>query len=158
MSALLGRPSLRIIDADFQRVLDGVHAGAFVYCDPPYAPLSGTSKFTAYTAGGFSDADQARLQRCVLSLARQGCSVVVSNSATPLITRLYADDAEAQAAGLSVHLAAARRSINANAVARGKIAECVITNVPFRAQCGAATSHHSPSPRRGSSVGGADMR
>ncbi len=132
VSALLGRPSLRIIEADFQRVLDGVDAGAFVYCDPPYARLDGKESFTGYTASGFSDADQRRLQRRVVSLANQGCSVVVSNSAAPLITRLYADDAEARAAGLQVQVVAARRNINANGANRGAVQEYIITNLPLR--------------------------
>ena len=32
--------------------------GDFVYCDPPYAPVSETARFSHYTPGGFSMADQ----------------------------------------------------------------------------------------------------
>ena len=71
-----------------------------------------------------------RLQQRVVALAHRGCSVMVSNSKTPLVTRLYAVDAEARAAGLRVHEVSARRSINSNASARGPITECVITNLP----------------------------
>ncbi len=60
--------------------------------------------------------------------------MVVSNSAAPLITRLYADDAEARAAGLQVQVVAARRNINANGADRGAIQEYIITNLPLRGQ------------------------
>ena len=132
VSACLGRLAVRIVEADFDRVLDEVQVGDFVYCDPPYAPLNGTANFTTYTSGGFSAADQRRLQRRVVSLARDGCRVVVSNSAAPLITQLYRDNAEARDAGLRVYEVAAKRSISANAAGRGPIAEYIITNLPLR--------------------------
>ena len=128
-SAVLNRSSVRVMEADFEVILDTPQPGDFVYCDPPYAPVSETSDFTAYTPGGFSNRDQRRLQRRVVELANRGCWVVVSNSAAALIERLYADDAEARAAGLRVHPVSARRNVNANATGRGAVSELVVTNV-----------------------------
>ena len=57
--------------------------GDFVYCDPPYAPLSRTANFAHYTAGGFSDADHRRLQAALVAAARRGAIVLLSNSSAP---------------------------------------------------------------------------
>ena len=48
--------------------------GDFVYCDPPYAPLSRTASFASYTADGFSLTDQARLCDAVIAASRRGAS------------------------------------------------------------------------------------
>ena len=45
--------------AAFDSALAAVDRGDFVYLDPPYAPLSGTARFTSYTAGGFDPDEQA---------------------------------------------------------------------------------------------------
>ena len=60
----------------FEQVLSEAGAGHFVYCDPPYAPLSRTAAFAHYTAGGFNDRDQTRLQESVLNAARRGAVVL----------------------------------------------------------------------------------
>lgn len=109
--------------------LDTAKAADFLYFDPPYAPLNTTARFTSYTAAGFSDADQRRLQEVVIDLALRGCRVVVSNSTAPLITELYARSTRARRAGLRAHIVAAKRSINSDPTRRGEIAEYIITNV-----------------------------
>ena len=86
-SALLKRASLR--RAQFDDALSRVQAGDVVYLDPPYAPLSATANFRAYTAGGFGDQDQRRLRDCMLALARDGVHVLLSNSTAPPIIKLY---------------------------------------------------------------------
>ena len=45
------RPGVTIELQPFDRTLAEAGAGDFVYCDPPYAPLSRTSSFANYTAG-----------------------------------------------------------------------------------------------------------
>jgi DNA adenine methylase len=64
----------------FDETLAGARRGDFVYCDPPYAPLSPTSSFANYTADGFTAFDQWRLQQSVIAACRRGARVVVSNS------------------------------------------------------------------------------
>ena len=66
-----------------RRALQAACAGDLIYLDPPYALLSATASFTSYTAGGFSDQDQRRLQEVVLELAGRGCSVGLNNSTAP---------------------------------------------------------------------------
>jgi len=112
----------------FEQTLADAGPGDFVYCDPPYAPLSRTSSFANYTADGFSSEDQARLQRAVIAACGRGARVVLSNSSAPEILSLYSD-AAAREAGLHVHLVPARRAINARAASRGPVNEVLVSNV-----------------------------
>jgi DNA adenine methylase len=129
-SALLRHADLRV--GSFESVLERAKPGDFVYFDPPYAPLSPTARFTSYTADGFGEAGHVRLQQVAVALARRGCAVVLSNSAAPLVRRLYDRNAEARAAGLEAHLVRARRAINCLPSARGEVFEYLITNVRAR--------------------------
>ena len=127
--ALIGA-RVDISQAGFESVLDRARPDDFLYFDPPYAPLSKTSQFTSYTAGGFSLADQRRLQEAVIELARRGCWVLLSNSTAPEIADLYDSSAAASSAGLRAFKVPARRAINSNASRRGEVMEYLITNVP----------------------------
>ena len=117
----------------FDSVLDAAGKGDFVYFDPPYAPLSATAHFTAYTAGGFNSAGQRQLQRVVVELAERGCHVLLSNSTAQEIADLYDGNRDALRAGIRAHKVPARRAINANAARRGEVMEYAITNMPERA-------------------------
>lgn len=130
-AVLSGRSAEIRFDA-FEGVLAHAKRGDFLYLDPPYAPLTATSRFTAYTESGFTSEDQRRLQRVVVTLAERGCHVVLSNSTAPLVRDLYEHDERARGAGLRVWRVRARRAINARGSARGPIDELVITNVPRR--------------------------
>ena len=112
--------------APFDAALHTAGAGDFVYCDPPYAPLSRTSSFAHYTAGGFGPADQIRLQEAVALAVRRGAWVVVSNSSAPEIERGY------RKLGMSVERVGARRAINSRASLRGTVDELIISNVPVK--------------------------
>src|SRR5262249_46611276 len=46
----LSRPGIAVDLRPFHETLADVRRGDFVYCDPPYAPLSRTSSFANYTA------------------------------------------------------------------------------------------------------------
>ena len=128
VAAVLRDPRVVVQRGSFERPLAEAGAGDFVYCDPPYAPLSKTASFANYTAHGFSADDQARLQQAVIAAVKRGAYVIVSNSSAPDIRRLYAG-AEARDAGLSVSRVLARRAINSSPGQRGPIVELVATNV-----------------------------
>jgi DNA adenine methylase len=115
--------------ASFDATLAQAGRGDFVYCDPPYAPLSRSASFAHYTAGGFTAVDQIRLQEAVIMAARRGAMVLVSNSSAPEIVRGYSTPA-ALNAGLVVGRVSARRAINSDAGKRGLIDELIITNAP----------------------------
>jgi DNA adenine methylase len=122
------RPGVTIEHRGFDVTLAGAGAGDFVYCDPPYAPLSRTANFASYTAEGFTPFDQHRLQQAILAACRRGAWVVMSNSSAGEIVAAYSTP-EAERSGLSIRRVAARRSINSRASARGPVAELIITNV-----------------------------
>ena len=126
-----GAPGVEIKLAGFDETLDDTGPGDFVYCDPPYAPLSLTASFSSYTADGFSLTDQTRLCDAIIEASRRGALVVVSNSSAPQILSLYSST-RARAAGLHVRLVPARRSINSRAAARGPVNEVLVTNVRGR--------------------------
>ena len=129
-SAALGGPRVSLAVRPFDAALAGAGQDDFVYLDPPYAPLSGTARFTSYTAGGFGDLEQEQLQRTVIALAARGASVLLSNSVAPQIRLLYAGRGAARLAGLRATTVAARRAINSRAASRGPVREYLITNVP----------------------------
>jgi len=100
---------------DFEELLDQAGEGDFVYCDPPYEPLSATSNFKSYTHSGFTQDDQIRLRDACARAAKRGAYVAVSNSHTPFILELYS--------WWEIHELTASRNINSNGKARGKISE-----------------------------------
>jgi DNA adenine methylase len=128
VASAFGSPQVSIECTPFEDVLAGAGAGDFVYCDPPYAPLSRTASFAHYTAGGFSAFDQRRLQQAVIAACRRGASVLLSNSSAPEIVDLYSS-AAAKRVGLRLQLVPARRAINSRGTARGTVSEVVVTNV-----------------------------
>jgi DNA adenine methylase len=104
----------------FERVLDDARAGDFIYFDPPYDPVSDTSDFTSYTAGRFGKPEQERLAEVFRELHGRGCGVMLSNSDTPFVHRLYA--------GFKVERVSCNRAINSRADARGAVFEVIVTN------------------------------
>jgi DNA adenine methylase len=128
VAAAFGEPDVSLECAPFDEVLAGAGHGDFVYCDPPYAPLSRTASFAHYTAGGFTAFDQRRLQQAVIDACARGASVLLSNSSAPEIVELYSSPA-AQRVGLRLQLVPARRAINSRATARGTVSEVMVSNV-----------------------------
>jgi DNA adenine methylase len=128
VAAALAGPGVNIELKPFDQTLAEAGAGDFVYCDPPYAPLSRTSNFAHYTADGFTAFDQRRLQQAVVAACLRGAFVVVSNSSAVEIVRGYTAP-DAQRAGLRVRRVPARRAINSRASSRGPVDELIISNV-----------------------------
>jgi DNA adenine methylase len=105
----------------FDAVLDRAHTSQdFVYFDPPYHPISVTSRFTEYNRYAFNEMDQIRLQDTFTQLAARGVKVMLSNSDCLFIRELYQD--------FKIHTILAARAINSNAEKRGKITEVLVTS------------------------------
>jgi len=128
----LSRPGVELRFGTYQSVEPLARRGDFLYFDPPYAPISRTSSFTAYTPSPFDRSDQEQLQRLVVALAHRGCRLLLSNSTASEIGALYDGNAEARAAGLVARRVPARRAVNSNARRRGAVEEYLITNIEER--------------------------
>ena len=100
---------VRIESRDFQSIINGAKEGDVIYCDPPYVPLSATSNFTTYSAGGFSEEDQIRLATLAKASASRGVPVLISNHCTKFTDSLYQNANAKKIVKLSV-----RRLISCN--------------------------------------------
>ena len=129
-AAALSAPGVELRWGSFESTLEFAQAGDFLYFDPPYAPVSRTASFTAYTTARFSLGDQARLLAVVVELARRGCHLVVSNSTAGEIAAMYDRNTDARAAGLRTHRVQARRAINSKASHRGPVFEYLMVHAP----------------------------
>jgi DNA adenine methylase len=104
--------------SDFRELPTFAEEGDFIYLDPPYHPRSDTAYFTSYTRTAFGVADQEELAAVFAALARRKCKVMLSNSDTPLVHKLYR--------GFRIEKVSARRNINSRAERRGPIDEVVV--------------------------------
>lgn len=107
---------------DFEKAAREAERGDLVYFDPPYVPISKSSNFTGYTAGGFTKEDQERLRDVADLLRLRGVHVLISNSNAPLVRELY-DERRFTIVPIS-----ARRSVNATASGRGAITELLMVS------------------------------
>jgi DNA adenine methylase len=94
--------------------------GDFVYLDPPYDPLNGTSSFTGYAENGFTRKDQLKLYKIFNDLDSKKCMLMLSNSDTPFIRELYSN--------FDIKEVNAKRMINCKGDKRGEVKELVIRN------------------------------
>jgi len=112
-----------LIVADFEQAVAGVTTDDFVYCDPPYVPVSATSKFTSYASAGFTQADQERLGRLLRRLREEKVRVLLSNSDCPVTRKLYR--------GLRPRAVGVRRSINSDGAKRGLVSELMVRSFNY---------------------------
>jgi len=116
--------NVKIVEQDYKQVLKEAKKGDFVYFDPPYYPLNRTSSFTGYTADSFLEKEQEELRDTYLELHKKGCFVMLSNSNTEFINKLYSGLDKK----IKVCKVDASRMINSDATKRGKIKEVLVIN------------------------------
>jgi DNA adenine methylase len=114
------RAELRSID--YKNALTSCRKADFVYLDPPYQPPSKTSSFTDYTPGGFSEKDQEDLSDEFGKLVDRGCTVLLSNSETPLTRHLYRD--------FEIKKVTVNRPINSVGEGRKGYRELIVLGIP----------------------------
>jgi DNA adenine methylase len=88
-SSILRQTNASIRALDYRQATENCREGDLVYLDPPYDPTSKTSAFTDYTSSGFTKEDQEALAEYFVALAKKGCTVLLSNSDTGMVRRLY---------------------------------------------------------------------
>ena len=102
----------------FEKALEDVKKGDFVYFDSPYAPLNPTS-FDSYTKEGFTEEEHRRLAELFRRLTVQGVYCMLTNHNTELIRELYE--------GFLIEEIDVRRAINSDPKKR-KGKEVIIRN------------------------------
>jgi len=121
VSEFLNKIEIVILNCDYKETCEMAKSGDFVYLDPPYHPISKTASFTKYNKNDFSEKDQIELSKVFKELDKKGCYVMLSNSNTEFIKRLYT--------GYRIQEISANRFINCKANKRGKSnIEVIITN------------------------------
>ena len=116
-----------IICGDYKNILSHLGKGYnFIYFDPPYRPLMGSSNFNQYSKSGFGDSEQVELKAFSDRLTDRGCHLMLSNSdstnedGTSYFETLYN--------GYTFSKLLAQRSISADAKKRKKQSEVLIKN------------------------------
>ena len=112
---------------DYKEVLKKAKKGDFLYFDPPYYPINKTSSFTSYTKEAFLEKEQIELRDTFAELTKKGCFVMLSNSDTSFINKIYSE-IKIKGKLIRVNKVYAGRMINSDASKRGKITEVLITN------------------------------
>ena len=119
--------NVRVVCGDYAQSETFIDGGTFAYFDPPYRPLTATSRFTAYSRDGFGDREQMALARFIDRLSARGAYVMASNSDPK-----NADASDNFLDGLysrrKIFRVGAGRAINAKGHGRGKINELLIAS------------------------------
>lgn len=110
--------------SDFRATMAEAGAGDFVYCDPPYLPLTASSNFTAYSADGFSEKAHEELVNSAQDAVERGATVVIANHDTPVSRRIYRNADEIRS--LSV-----RRTVSCKGNGRGMVPELMAIYRPY---------------------------
>lgn len=120
VSKYLKTANIQILNGDYEKALEDIPTNSFVYLDPPYHPISESSKFTGYVQGGWTEKDQLRLRDVCNLLNEKGIKFLLSNSSADFIKEIYA--------GYRIHIVKATRSVNSDSTKRGQIDEFLIRN------------------------------
>jgi DNA adenine methylase len=118
VSSLLSKATL--LSGSFKEAVKSAKKGDFIYFDPPYYPVTKTANFTSYNSNGFLEKEQEELRDLFVELDKKGCFVMLSNSYSDYISKLYK--------GYEQNVVTANRAINSKGSGRGKVKEYLILN------------------------------
>ena len=120
VSNFLNANEIKITNLDYAEALKKIGKNSLVYFDPPYHPVSDSSNFTGYVAGGWGEDEQKRLRDLCDQLTEKKVKFLLSNSSAPLIYDLYKN--------YQIKTIKAVRSINSVGTKRGDVDEVLIKN------------------------------
>lgn len=124
-SNLLQNVSLQV--GDYKTCEDFIDEKTFLYCDPPYRPLTETSAFTSYSENRFADKEQIELAQFLERIARKGAAILASNS-DPRNIDVNDNFFDELYKHFEIKRVFAARAINSNSNKRGIISEILISN------------------------------
>lgn len=110
---------IHLAKRSYYKILTMTKQCDFIYLDPPYPPINGTSFFQHYTKDKFPKKDQAEVAELAQKLNQKGCFVMISNANTAMIQQLYEK--------WNIHELQTTRYISCKSE-RLKVNELVITN------------------------------
>lgn len=112
--------------ADYKESKKYLDKNSFIYLDPPYKPLNGTSTFNGYS-GVFDDKNQVELANFYKKIDKIGAKALLSNSNPKLengegyyFDGLYGD--------FNIYFVDAKRFINSKGTGRGPVKEILVSN------------------------------
>jgi len=115
--------NVTILSSDFEVILQNVPKDSFVYLDPPYRPISKTSRFNDYYKLRFNETDNNRLVNSLNDLNKSGVKFMLNNSFS--VDDQYIDK---NYSSFVTSIIVANRMMSSQSNKRGKISEIVITN------------------------------
>lgn len=111
LAASMALQGVKLVKGDYKKVLKKkARPGDFVYLDPPYYPAGGYADFKRYTKEFFYEEDHIELRDEFCRLVDSGCSVILTNSNTDFVRKLYE--------GFDYEAVETRRNISSNASMR----------------------------------------
>ena len=125
-SELLQNVQMKV--GDYKECEYFVDYNTFLYIDPPYRPLTGTSAFTSYSENQFLDKEQIELAQFIERITVKKSSVIASNS-DPKNIDINDNFFDELYSTFEIERVSASRMINANPEKRGAINELLITNI-----------------------------
>lgn len=123
INTLMNSKPIYFISGDFEKTWDYITNDSFIYLDPPYRPLSGSSSFTSYTSSPFNDKSQERVKLFCDKAIKEGANIMVSNSYDPnddFLLKLWKN--------YTIIQIEANRSSGGKGAMRGSILENLIKN------------------------------
>lgn len=121
-----GEFKVKILNKDFSELKEYIDVNTFVYCDPPYRPVT-VGGFTSYNKSNFNDKSQILLRDFYKLMDAKGAKVMLSNSdpknldeKDTFFDELYSN--------FNIKKVYSKRNINSVGNRRGKITELLIIN------------------------------
>lgn len=121
-----GEFKVKILNKSFYELDEYIDDNTFVYCDPPYRPVT-KGGFTSYNKSNFNDEAQIKLRDFYQEMSNRGAKIMLSNSDPKNLDEndTFFDDLYSK---FNIKRIYAKRNINSVGSKRGKITELLITN------------------------------